>query len=187
MLGLPFFLFLGIATVASLGKASEAFLILKAREVGVALALIPILYFAFNITAALLATPFGALADRVGKRNTFVAGLLVFAAVYGAFAFGATPKTIWALFIAYGVYAALTEGVGRAIVGGFVAPEVRATAYGLYHASTGLALLPASVVFGYLSQHYGSQLAFSYGAALALLAAFGFLLLRTIPLQQPHH
>lgn len=185
MLGMPFFLFLGVATLASLGKASEAFLILKAREVGVALALIPILYFAFNITAALLAPPFGALADRVGKRNTFVTGLLVFAAVYGAFAFGATPKTIWFLFVAYGFYAALTEGVGRAIVGGFVAPEIRATAYGLYHASTGLALLPASVIFGYLSQRFGSSAAFGYGAALALLAAFGFVLLRRIFWQSP--
>ena len=184
-LGAPFFLFLGVATLASLGKASEAFLILKARDVGVALALIPILYFAFNITAALLATPFGALADRVGKRNTFVAGLLVFAAVYGAFAFGATQKTVWALFIVYGVYAALTEGVGRAIVGGFVAPEVRATAYGLYHASTGLALLPASVIFGYLSQRFGSGAAFSYGAGLALVAAFGFMILRRTTALRP--
>ncbi len=177
-LGLPFFLFLGVATIASLGKASEAFLILKAWEVGVALTLIPILYFAFNVTFALLSTPFGALADRVGKRNTFTAGLLVFAAVYVGFAFGATPQSIWFLFITYGLYAALTEGVGRAIVAGLVAPEVRATAFGVYNAATGLALLPASVVFGYLNQHFGSGVAFSYGAALALAGALLFALLR---------
>ena len=180
MLGAPFFLFLGVATLASLGKASEAFLILEARDVGVALALIPILYFAFNTTAAILATPFGALADRVGKRNTFVAGLLVFAAVYFGLAFGASAKSIWFLFIAYGLYAALTEGVGRAIVAGLVAEEVRATAFGIYNAFTGLALLPASVLFGFLAQRYGSHVAFSYGAALALAAALSFLLLRRV-------
>ncbi len=177
-LGAPFFLFLGVATLASLGKASEAFLILKARDVGVALALIPILYFAFNTTAAVLAAPFGALADRVGKRNTFAAGLLVFAAAYFGLAFGASAKSIWFLFIAYGLYAALTEGVGRAIVAGLVSPAVRATAFGIYNAATGLALLPASVVFGFLAQRFGSHVAFSYGAALAFVAALGFLLLR---------
>ena len=178
MLGVPFFLFLGVATLASLGKASEAFLILKAREVGIALALLPILYFAFNTSHAILSTPLGALADRVGKRNTYIVGLIVFAAVYTGFAFGATPQSIWFLFIAYGLYASLTEGVGRAIVAGFVAPQVRATAFGIYNAATGLALLPASVVFGYLSQNVGSQVAFSYGAALALVGAFGFVVLR---------
>ncbi len=185
-LGAPFFLFLGVATLASLGKASEAFLILKARDVGIAIALLPILYFAFNTTAAILAAPFGALADRVGKRNTFAVGLLVFAAVYLGLAYGASAKSIWLLFIAYGIYAALTEGVGRAIVAGLVAPEVRATAFGIYNAFTGLALLPASVIFGYLSQRFGSHAAFSYGAGLALAAAIGFMLLRTtLGLRQP--
>ena len=177
-LGAPFFAFLAIATIASAGRASEAFLILKASDVGVAVALLPILYFAFNITSAALAAPFGVMADRVGKRNTFSAGLLLFAAVYLGLAFGATSRSIWLLFIMYGAYAALTEGVGRAIVAGLVAPEVRATAFGIYNAAIGLALLPASVVFGYLSQHFGSRIAFSYGAGLALIAAFGFILVR---------
>ncbi len=180
MLGAPFFLFLAVATVASLGKASEAFLILKASDVGVAIILLPILYFVFNITSAVLATPFGIVADRVGKRNTFVAGLILFAAVYLGFAFFATPQTIWFLFIAYGVYAALTEGVGRAIVAGLVPAEARATAFGIYSAATGLALLPASLVFGFVSQRFGSAWAFSYGAALVLAAAVGFLFMGRI-------
>ncbi len=175
LLGWPFFLFLGVATLASLGKASEAFLILKASEVGVALALLPILYFVFNVTFALLSAPLGMVADRVGKRNTFMAGLLVFSAVYFGLAFGATSSTIWFLFAFYGLYAALTEGVGRAIVAGLVRPEVRATAFGIYNASTGLALLPSSVIFGYLSQRFGSPIAFSYGAGLALAAVVVFL------------
>ncbi|MBI4132385.1 MAG: MFS transporter [Candidatus Sungbacteria bacterium] len=182
-LSLPFFLFLAVAAVASLGKASEAFLILKARDVGIAIALIPILYFVFSITFAVLATPFGAVADRVGKRNTYTAGLFLFAAVYLGMAFVATPQSIWFLFIAYGIYAALTEGVGRAIVASLVPPGIRATAFGIYNAATGLALLPASVAFGYLSQHFGSHVAFSYGAGLALAAAIGFLLMQRITMR----
>ena len=177
-LGTPFFLFLGVATIASLGRASEAFLILQAQSVGVALALIPIIYFAFNITAALLGTPLGVVADRMGKRNTFTVGLLVFAAVYFGFAFGASASSIWFLFIAYGLYAALTEGVGRAIVADLVSADVRGTAYGIYNAATGLALLPASVLFGLLGERFGTPVAFTYGASLALVAAFGFILLR---------
>lgn len=180
MLGAPFYMFLAVAVIASLGKASEAFLILRAQAVGVAIMFLPILYFAFNITFAVLAPPIGAIADRVGKRNTFTFGLVVFSAVYFGFALAASPAAVWALFIAYGLYAALTEGVGRAIVAGLVRPEVRATAFGVYHAFTGLALLPASVVFGYFSQHFGSRIAFSYGAALALAAALFFLVFRGV-------
>lgn len=174
-LGLPFFLFLGVATLASLGKASEAFLILRGREVGVAIALIPILYFVYSITAALFSTPLGVVADRFGKRNTFIVGLLIFCATYAGFAFAESARTVWLLFILYGVYAALTDGVGRAIIAGLVRPEIRATAFGIYSATTGVALLPASLVFGYVSERAGSREAFLYGAGLALVAALIFI------------
>lgn len=177
-LGVPFFLFLAVAATASLGRASEAFLILKARDIGIAVAMLPLLYFTFNITFAALSTPLGIVADRVGKRNTYTAGLLCFATVYLGLAFFATRETIWFLFIVYGIYAALTEGVGRAIVAGLVPPESRATAFGIYSAVTGLALLPASVVFGFFAERFGDQAAFSYGAGLALTAAVGFVMLR---------
>ncbi len=173
-LGAPFFLFLMVATIASLGKASEAFLILRAREIGLAIALIPIAYFAYSITAALLGTPLGMVADRVGKRNTFVAGLVVFAISYIGFSLTSSLKAFWFLLILYGLYSALTDGVGRAVVAGLVAPEVRATAFGIYNATTGLALLPASFVFGYFSQQFGSHVAFLYGAGLSLVAVFLF-------------
>ncbi len=180
LLGAPFFIFLGVATLASLGKASEAFLILQAREVGVALRFLPLLYFSSSITFALLATPLGVVADRVGKRNTFTVGLAVFALAYAGFAFTTSPRFFWALFAVYGLYAALTEGVGRAIVAGFVPPAARATAFGIYNAATGFALLPASIIFGYLAQHFGSRVAFSYGAGLAIIAALLFIVMRRI-------
>ena len=179
-LGAPFFLFLAIAVIASLGRASEAFLILRAREVGIAVIFIPLLYVAFSITYALLSTPLGVLADRVGKRNTFIAGLLVFSAAYFGCAFADSSRMVWALCGVYGLYAALTDGVGRAIVAGLVVPDLQATAFGFYNAFTGVALLPASVVFGYLNQHWGSRTAFSYGATLTLMAVVAFLVLRRI-------
>ncbi len=172
---IPFFLFLAVATVASLGRASEAFFILKAKDVGVAIALLPIIYFVYNASLALLATPVGAIADRLGKRNMYLLGLMVFAATYAGFAYGANAKTVWLLFILYAIYAAMTEGVGRAIVSGLIDAPRRGTALGIYHAVTGIALLPASLVFGYLNQHFGSSLAFTYGGALALAAAVLFL------------
>lgn len=178
LLGAPFFLFLIAATIASLGKASDAFLILKAREVGTALVMLPIVYVVSNITFAALSTPLGILADRVGKRNTFVAGLLLFAAVYIGFGLTSSSHFIWILFAIYGVYYALTEGVGRAIVASLVPAELRGTAFGMYNAFTGLALLPASVLFGYLGQHFGSRSAFLYGASAALAGAAIFLVFR---------
>lgn len=179
-LGAPFFLFLIVATIASLGKASEAFLILRARELGIAIVLIPILYFAYNIVSASLATPFGMLADRIGKRNMFVIGLFLFAGTYVGFAFATRWAMVWIFFIMYGMYVALTDGVGRAVVAGLVGPNVRATAFGIYNACTGIALLPASVFFGYISQHFGSKTAFLYGAGIAIIAGLLFLFLRKL-------
>lgn len=177
-LGVPFFIFLGIATLFSLGKASDAFLILEARQVGVALSLIPILYFTSNITFSILSTPLGMLGDRFGKRWVFTFGLAVLALTYAGFALFRSASAMWPLFIAYGLYGALTEGVAKAIVADLVKAEVRGTAYGFFNAFTGAALLPGSVIFGYLFQHLGASFAFSYGAALAILAAVIFTLIR---------
>lgn len=177
-LGAPFFVFLGIATLFSLGKASDAFLILEARRVGVALTLIPILYFTANITFSILATPLGIIGDRIGKRWVFIIGLAVLAFTYAGFALFRSAAAMWPLFVAYGLYGALTEGVARAIVADLVKPEVRGTAYGFFNAFTGAALLPGSVIFGFLYQRLGSAFAFSYGALLAIFAAILFTLIR---------
>lgn len=180
-LGLPFFVFLAAATVFSLGRASDAFLLLRARDVGITLALIPIIYFVYNVTFAILATPAGILSDRIGHRNTFMIGMLVFSGTYFLFAYMATVQTIWLLFALFGFYSALTEGVGKAIVADLVAEEARATAFGIYSAFTGLALLPASVVFGVLWDKFSPAAPFYYGAVLGLLAFVLFLFFRVNP------
>lgn len=177
-LGLPFIVFLVCATLFTLGRASEAFLLLKAKETGLALALLPIIYFVYNITFAVFSAPAGILSDKIGHRNTFMLGMLVFSGTYFLFARTNSLFGVWILFALYGFYAAFTEGVGKAIVAGLVEEKMRATAYGIYGASTGIALLPASLIFGLLWDKFGSPVSFYYGASLGLLSFFIFLFLR---------
>jgi MFS family permease len=177
-LGTPFYIFLVCATIFSLGKTSEAFLILKAQNVGVVLALIPIIYFVYNIVFALLATPAGILSDKIGHRNTFMLGILSFIVSYILFANVTSITGIWLLFAFYGIQSALTEGVGRAIVSGLVNENMRATAFGLYNAFTGIALLPASFVFGIIWDTVGISSAFYYGAILGTISLVIFVFLR---------
>ena len=177
-LGLPFIIFLIAATIFSLGRASEAFLLLRAQNVGVILALLPIIYFVYNITFAVLATPAGILSDRIGHRNTFMLGMLIFSGTYFLFSQVSSLWGIWVLFAVYGFYSALTEGVGKAIVADLIEPHLRATAYGMYNAFTGFALLPASLVFGILWDRFGPAASFRYGAFLGIIAFVVFAFLR---------
>lgn len=177
-LGLPFLIFLIAATILSLGRASEAFLLLRAQGLGVAIALLPIIYFIYNITYAVFSTPAGILSDKIGHRNTYMIGMLIFSGVYFLFSTAASIFAIWALFAVYGFYRAFTEGVGRAIVADLVEERWHGTAYGMYNAFTGFALLPASLVFGFLWDSFGPEVSFQYGAALGLIAFVIFAFLR---------
>lgn len=178
-LGFPFMLFLGVSTLFALGRVSEAFLLLRARDIGVALAFLPILYFVYNITLAVFSTPAGILSDKIGHRNTFMIGMAIFSFTYYLFSIVASNGVaIWLLFALLGLYAAFTEGVGRAVVVGLVDVEHRATAAGVYHAFTGLAALPAGVIFGVLWDRFGAAASFQYGAVLALLSLIVFMILR---------
>ncbi len=176
-LGISFFIFLGAATIFSLGKVSEAFLLLRAQELGMALVFLPLLYFVYNLTFALFSAPAGAVSDRIGHRNTYMIGMLIFVGVYYLFAITTNVSMFWFLFAFLGFYAALTEGVGRAIVADLAPEEWRGTAYGMYNACTGIAALPASVIFGFLWDAYGPAVSFFYGSLLGLagLAIFMFL------------
>lgn len=177
-LGLPFIIFLTASTIFALGRVSEAFLLLRAQSVGVTLALLPIIYFVYNITYALCSTPAGIISDRIGHRTTFMIGMLIFSATYFLFADAQSLFMVWILFGVYGFYSAFTEGVGRAIVADLVREEWRATAYGIYNACTGIALLPASLIFGLLWDAFGPAVSFRYGATMSLIGFAVFLFLR---------
>jgi len=112
-LGRAFAVFTAISTLFSLGNSSDAFLILRAQNVGMAVAVIPLAYFGFNALYALLATPAGILSDRVGRWPLLVVGYAVFAGAYAGFALAGDAWAAGGLFLVYSFYYALTEGVER--------------------------------------------------------------------------
>jgi MFS family permease len=122
-------------------------------------------------------TPAGTLSDRLGRRPLIIAGWMVYGAVYMGFAVASATWHAWALFIAYGIYFGLTEGVEKALVADLVPASVRGAAFGWYNLTIGLAALPASLIFGGLWQAFGAPVAFGVGAGLAIVASLGLYLL----------
>ncbi|MBI4498392.1 MAG: MFS transporter [Chloroflexi bacterium] len=170
-LGRPFLGFLGVSTLFALGNSSDAFLLLRAQHVGLSALQVALLLMGFNFVYAVLATPAGALSDRLGRRGVILTGWGLYALVYLGFALAGTGWQVWALFALYGVYYALAEGTGRALVADLVPADRRGTAFGAYHFALGVTALPSSLIAGALWQVYGPPAPFYFGAALALLAA----------------
>lgn len=178
LLGWRFLAFCAIASLFALGNSSDAFLILRAQNVGMATNLIPLAYFLFNAVYSLAAMPAGILSDRVGRRVVMVIGYLIFAIIYLGFGFARNSGVIWGLFIAYGLYYALTEGIQKAHVSDLVPAHLRGMAIGTFSAMTGLAALPASVMAGVLWQWIGPQATFTVSSALAGAAAILLIIFR---------
>lgn len=172
-LGRRFWAFLGVLLLFTLGNSTDAFLLLRADQLGVTPALVPILWASLHVVKSASSTPGGALSDRLGRKPLIVAGWLLYAAVYFAFGRAWTAWQAWALFAVYGVYFGLTEGVEKALVADLVAPDRRGAAFGWYNLAIGLGALPASLLFGLFWDRWGSTAAFDLGALLALLAAVG--------------
>ena len=116
----------------------------------------------------------GDLSDRLGRKKVIIAGWLVYAAVYAGFAFVDSAWQVWALFIIYGVYFGLTEGVEKAFVADMVGERLRGTAYGLYNLAFGITVFPASLLFGLIWYEYGAPSAF-LTSALISFAAIGLI------------
>jgi MFS family permease len=182
-MGRRFWAFLVVIFVFTLGNSADAFLLLRAKELGVPVALAPILWAVLNAVKSVSNIPGGALSDRVGRRPTLVAGWAVYALVYFLFARATHAWQAWALFAGYGIFFGLTEGAELAMVADVVPRDRRGAAYGWYYLAIGIGALPASLLFGVLWDRLGSAFAFSSGAALALVASIGLLIL---PKQPPH-
>lgn len=165
-----FIYFTLICAIFSAGNFSDAFLILRAKELGIKTVFIPLLYFCFNLTYALSAMPAGILSDKIGRGRVIKGGFFLFAFLYSGFALAKNTWTIWLLFIAYGSYYALTEGVQKAMVADLAPPSLRGTAMGTFNFTVGLAGLPASLIAGLLWQYFGAPIAFFYGASLAIIS-----------------
>jgi len=169
-----FKVFLLGATIFALGNSSDAFLFLRAKDLNIDVVYIPILWLVLNLVYALIASPAGALSDRIGRKNLIVSGLLIYTLVYLGFAFATRSIHVWILFGIYGLYYGLANGTMRAYVADLVGEGSRATAFGVYHGAVGLTALPASLIFGWLWQSAGVSVAFGFGAGLALLAMLIF-------------
>lgn len=171
----PFRRYMIVIGVFSLGNFADAFLILQAENLGVRKELIPVVYLVYNIVYAATSAPLGAFADRVGVKKIVLAGFLFYGAVFTAFGFAASPMHIWILFPVYGIYKGMTDGTQKAYLASIAPKEQQATAFGVYHTISGLMLLPASIVAGYIWDSIGASAAFFYGAALSIVAAIIFL------------
>jgi len=168
-----FWAYLAVLLVFTLGNSTDALLLLRANELGVSAALIPILWAGLHVVKSLSSTPGGILSDKFGRRPLIIGGWLVYGAVYLGFAAASVTWHAWALFLVYGLYFGMTEGVEKALVADLVPAGVRGAAFGWYNLTIGLAALPASLIFGGLWQRFGAPLAFVTGAGLALLASLG--------------
>lgn len=166
-----FYFVLVAVTLFSLGNSSDMFLVLRAQNVGIRVALAPLLGLVFNITYTLASWPAGWLSDRVSRRLVGSAGYVIFAAVY--FVFGRAPSTlaIWIAMAVYGFYYALTQPVLKALVVETVGEDVRGRALGIYFFVTSVATLAASLITGELWKCCGAAIPFYFSAVLAILAA----------------
>jgi MFS family permease len=158
-------------TLFTLSASSDSFLLLKAREVGIPAAGVPLVWAFSNAIRAALGTWGGGLSDRLGRKRVLLAAWTLYAACYALFAFARTPLALLAVLGVYSIHAALSEGAERALVADLVPAGSRGRAFGWFHGLLGLAALPASVGFGLLWTLYGSGAAFLAGAGVALSAA----------------
>ena len=176
--GAAYYAFFAVSLVFALGNSSDAFLILRSRNLGLGVSEAVLAYVAYNASYSLLAMPAGIASDRLGRRNVIGVGFAIFGAVYLGFAAVDAGAYVWLLFPIYGVYMALTEGVGRALVTDLVPGERRGSALGLYQGGVGLMALLSSIMAGFLWDHVGASAPFFVGgstAALAFVLLFVFL------------
>jgi len=170
-----FFAFTAVTAVFTLANSSDAFLILRSQGLGGTTLVVVALMAGFNLVYAVASRPIGGLSDRVGKRRIIVLGWLLYAAVYLGFARAQGIGQVALLLVPYGLYYAMTEGIGRALVADMVPTGSRGFAYGVYHGALGTSALLASIIAGTLYAISPSA-PFYLGAVLALIAA-GLLLL----------
>src|SRR5580698_1537917 len=166
-----FYVVLIAVSLFSLGNSSDMFLVMRAQNVGIPVAMAPLLGLVFNITYTLASWPAGWISDHVSRRLVGSAGYVVFAAVY--FVFGRAPSSmaIWIAMAVYGFYYALTQPVLKALVVETVDARVRGRALGIYFFVTSVATLAASLITGELWKQKGAAIPFYCSAGTAIVAA----------------
>lgn len=175
-LGPAFWRMLAVVFLFTLSLSTDAFLLLRASQLGVPTSLIPILWAALHVVKSSSSVLSGALSDRFGRRPLILGGWGVYALVYLGFAVATAAWQVWALFVVYGLYFGMSEGAEKALVADLAPASRRGAAFGWFNAAVGLAALPASIVFGLVWDAYGAEAAFAMGAGIALLSCLLFAL-----------
>jgi MFS family permease len=163
--------FLVILALFTLSNSSDSFLILRAVDSGVSIAMVPLLWAAHHGTKVLSSLFGGDLSDRLGRKRLIVSGWVLYAAVYAGFAFATHEASLWVLFLIYGIYFGLVEGAEKALVADLVRPEQRGTAYGLYNLAFGVTVFPASLLMGMIWDWKGPATAFLASAFVGATSA----------------
>ncbi|PIW84120.1 MAG: MFS transporter [Nitrospirae bacterium CG_4_9_14_3_um_filter_53_35] len=168
--------FVIIAALFAVGNSSDVFLILRAEQVGIPAVTIPVVYLIFNLVYSLSAVPAGMAADRFGRKRIILLGFVLFTILYYGFAAASSTKAIWILFGFYGLFMGLTEGIQKAFLATIIPTDFKATAFGVYTTAVGLAMLPASLIGGWLWDHISPSATFYFGAITASLSAILFVI-----------
>jgi len=172
-----FKIFLAISFIFSLGNSSDAFLILRAQNLGLSLTLVVLTYVLFNFAYAAFSIPAGVISDKIGPKKVLLTGFLLFVLVYLSFGLIKSPVFLWILFPIYGIYMALTEGVGKAYISNLIPQEKIGTAFGIYQTTIGLTTFLASLIAGLLWTYFGVSAPFIFGGLMAGISALLFVTL----------
>jgi MFS family permease len=163
--------YVALAALFALANSTDAFLLVRARELGVSASAVPLLWFLHHVVKTLAGLPGGALSDRVPRAAVVAAGWGAYALAYVGFAYAGSPWQVAALFAFYALYHGLAEGAERALVSDLAPPGLKGRAFGWYHGAAGAAALPAGLLTGFLWEARGPRVALGACAAIAACAA----------------
>jgi MFS family permease len=172
-----FKIFLFTSIIFAIGNSSDTFLILRAKNLGLTTSLAVFAYAFFNLSYAIFSTPAGILSDKVGPKKLLISGWFLFAFIYFLFGVNQSQILIWLLFMFYGFYMALTEGVSKAYVSLIGDKERMATSLGVYQMATGVCTFFASLIAGLLWTYIDVRLPFIFGGTTAVISALLFIFL----------
>lgn len=157
--------------VFTLGSSSDAFLLVRASELGVPTASLPLLWCAFHIVKSSSNLMLGRAVDKFRPRPFILLGWFIYVMVYVAFGLATNAWEAWCLFLCYALFYGLTEPAEKTLVAILAGAERKGLAYGWYNCAIGIATLPASLIFGAVYQLVGPLVAFSFGAGMAFVGA----------------
>jgi MFS family permease len=166
----------GVATILTLARFSEAFLILRSQNIGLAVALVPSVMVVMNTVYALAAYPAGALSDRIGRSGLLATGIACLIVADLMLALGTTIAVVMIGIVFWGLHMALTQGLFASLVADTAPESLRGTAFGIFNFAGGIAMLVASVLAGGVWDAYGPLATFLAGAGFAMVALIGLVL-----------